>query len=52
LADISKIEVSVLKRQCLAGRIGCIEKTRAQVLAWSEDKKTPGPNGSENHDNE
>lgn len=36
--NISEIELSVLKRQCLAGRIDCIEKMRAQVLAWSNDR--------------
>ncbi|WP_368365021.1 transposase [Desulfolutivibrio sulfoxidireducens] len=32
-SNISEIELSVLKRQCLAGRIDCIEKMRAQILA-------------------
>lgn len=36
--NIAEIELSVLKRQCLAGRIDCIEKMRAQVLAWSNDR--------------
>jgi hypothetical protein len=29
--DIAEIEISVLKRQCLANRIDCIEKMRATV---------------------
>jgi hypothetical protein len=36
--NISEIELSVLKRQCLSGRIGCIEKMRAQVSAWCDDR--------------
>ncbi len=33
--NIAEIEISVLKRQCLAGRIDCIEKMRAKVAAWN-----------------
>jgi len=33
--DIAEIELSVLKRQCLAGRIDCIEKMRNKVSAWN-----------------
>ena len=36
--NIAEIELSALKRQCLAGRIDCIEKMRAQVLAWNNDR--------------
>jgi hypothetical protein len=36
--DIAEIELSVLKRQCLAGRIDCIEKMRAKVAAWNTDR--------------
>ncbi len=36
--NIAEIELSVLKRQCLAGRIDCIEIMRAHVLAWSKDR--------------
>ncbi|MEA3458385.1 MAG: IS630 family transposase, partial [Candidatus Thermoplasmatota archaeon] len=33
-----EIELSVLKRQCLAGRIDCIEKMRNEVAAWNTDR--------------
>ena len=36
--NIAEIELSVLKRQCLAGRIDCIEKMRAEVAAWNADR--------------
>jgi hypothetical protein len=36
--NIAEIELSVLKRQCLAGRIDCIEKMRAEVAAWNTDR--------------
>ena len=36
--DIAEIELSVLKRQCLAGRIDCIDKMRAKVAAWNTDR--------------
>jgi len=36
--DIAEIELSVLKRQCLAGRIACIEKMRAEVAEWNTDR--------------
>lgn len=36
--DIAEIELSVLKRQCLAGRIACIEKMRTEVAAWNADR--------------
>lgn len=36
--NIAEIELSVLKRQCLASRISCIEKMRAKVLAWNTDR--------------
>lgn len=36
--NIAEIELSVLKRQCLAGRIDCIEKMRSKVAAWNVDR--------------
>jgi hypothetical protein len=36
--NIAEIELSVLKRQCLAGRIACIEKMRDGVSAWNIDR--------------
>lgn len=36
--NIAEIELSVLKRQCLAGRIDCIEKMRTKVAAWNCDR--------------
>ena len=36
--NIAEIELSVLKRQCLAGRIECIEEMRSQVAAWNTDR--------------
>ena len=36
--NIAEIELSVLKRQCLAGRIDCIEKMRSGVVAWNSDR--------------
>ena len=36
--NIAEIELSVLKRQCLAGRIDCIEKMRNLVAAWNIDR--------------
>ena len=36
--NIAEIELSVLKRQCLAGRIDCIEKMRAKVATWNVDR--------------
>lgn len=36
--NIAEIELSVLKRQCLAGRISCIEKMRDEVNAWNIDR--------------
>ena len=36
--NIAEIELSVLKRQCLAGRIDCIEKMRDRVAAWNIDR--------------
>lgn len=36
--NIAEIELSVLKRQCLAGRIDCIEKMRIKVAAWNIDR--------------
>jgi hypothetical protein len=36
--NIAEIELSALKRQCLAGRIDCIDKMRTQVQAWSDNR--------------
>lgn len=36
--NIAEIELSVLKRQCLAGRIDCMEKMRAAVAAWNAER--------------
>jgi hypothetical protein len=36
--NIAEIELSVLKRQCLTGRIDCIEKMRSKVSAWNIDR--------------
>ena len=36
--NVAEIELSVLKRQCLAGRIDCIEKMRSEVAAWNTDR--------------
>ncbi len=36
--NIAEIELSVLKRQCLAGRIDCIEKMRSEVTTWNADR--------------
>lgn len=36
--NISEIELSVLKRQCLAERIDCIDKLRDKVEAWNIDR--------------
>ena len=35
--NIAEIELSVLKRQRLAGRISCIEKMRTEGDAWNTD---------------
>ena len=36
--NIAEIELSVLKGQCLSSRIDCIEKVRAKVSAWNNDR--------------
>lgn len=36
--NISEIELSVLKRQCLSGRIDCIEKMRTEVAVWNAER--------------
>jgi hypothetical protein len=36
--NIAEIELSVLKRQCLAGRIQSIEKMRSETTAWNIDR--------------
>ncbi len=36
--NMAEIELSVLKRQCLAGRIPCIQQMRSKVNAWNIDR--------------
>lgn len=36
--NIAEIELSVLKRQCLAGRIPCIKQMRSEVKTWNVDR--------------
>jgi len=36
--NMAEIELSVLKRQCLAGRIDNINKMQAEVLAWNTSR--------------
>ncbi len=36
--NVAEIELSVLKRQCLARRIDCVDTMRAEVLAWNIDR--------------
>ena len=36
--NIAEIELSVLKRQCLAGRIPCIEKMPNEVTIWNNNR--------------
>ena len=36
--NIAEIELSVLKRQCLAGRIDCINILKDKVAAWNNDR--------------
>ena len=36
--NIAEIELSVLKRQCLAGRIPDIERMRSTVAKWNSDR--------------
>ena len=36
--NIAEIELSVLKRQCLTGRIDCIKEMRSKVSAWNIDR--------------
>ena len=36
--NIAEIELSVLKRQCLAGRIADIETMRTEVHTWNTDR--------------
>lgn len=38
--NVAEIEISVLKRQCLAGRIDCIDKMRQKVAAWNSDRNS------------
>ena len=38
--NIAEIELSVLKRQCLSGRIACITKMRSEVRAWNTDRNS------------
>ena len=36
--NIAEIELSVLKRQCLARRIPCMEQMRSDVRVWNSDR--------------
>lgn len=36
--NIAEIELSVLKRQCLARRIPCMEQIRSEVRVWNTDR--------------
>ena len=36
--NIAEIELSVLKRQCLARRIPEMEQMRSEVMAWNADR--------------
>jgi hypothetical protein len=36
--NIAEIELSVLKRQCLARRIPCMEQMHSEVRAWNTDR--------------
>lgn len=38
--NIAEIELSVLKRQCLSGRIPEISKMRSEVKAWNADRNS------------
>jgi len=41
--NIAEIELSVLKRQCQAGRIDCVEKMCSEVAAWNADRNNRQP---------
>ena len=36
--NIAEIELSVFKRQCIAGRIDCFDKIEAKTKSWNEDR--------------
>jgi hypothetical protein len=38
LAAEKRIELNVLKRNCLTGRIDCIKKMRSKVTTWNIDR--------------
>ncbi len=38
--NVAEIELSVYKRQCIAGRIDCVEKMRAMTKRWNEDRNS------------
>lgn len=38
--NIAEIELGVLKRQCLSGRIDRIEKVRSKASAWNDDRNS------------
>lgn len=40
--NMAEIELSVLERQCLKGRIGDEETLRAQVMAWESERNAKG----------
>ena len=38
--NIVEIELSVFKRQCIAGRIDCLDKMRKKSRCWNEDRNS------------
>ncbi len=36
--NVAEIELSVYKRQCIAGRIDCVEKMQTMTKHWNEDR--------------
>ena len=38
--NMAEIELSVLKGQCLSGRIDCIDKVRAKASAWNDNRNS------------
>ena len=38
--NIAEIELSVYKRQCIAGRIDTLEKLKSKTEAWNEDRNS------------
>ena len=38
--NVAEIELSVYKRQCIAGRIDCVEKMQTMTKQWNEDRNS------------